>query len=103
MINYKQEELRRAVKNLRKSKYRNSITLSVKIISYKRYKKDTNPIKGNKGTQDRIKWDNLMKRANGRPLKWAESELGIGDIPKEWTKEVEMSLNQLLSNWKEDI
>lgn len=92
-----------AIKNLRGAEHRNRMTVTVEVINYKKYKNSNHPIKGRKGTQDRIKMDKMMKRANGRPIKWVEVEMGIIDIPKEWTKKIRMPLNSLLVNWKGNI
>lgn len=100
-MNYNQQELRNAVMKLRASKYRKEITVEVAIVSSKKYKKSNYIGKGLKGTLDRMKWDALMKQANGRPIKWVESEMGLMDIPREWTKTVRMPLDKLLNNWKE--
>ena len=92
-----------AIKNLRRAEHRNRMVVTVEVISHKKYKNSNHPMRGRKGTQDRIKMDKMMKRANGRPIKWVEVEMGIGEIPKEWIKKIKMPLNSLLVNWKENI
>lgn len=92
-----------SVKSLRKSRYKNHLSIEIQVVSFKKYKKNMYSVKGYKESVDRITTDAFVKQANGRPVKWVESELLMMGIPNEWLKTVRVPLTSLLGNWGKDI